>query len=411
MKTILTTIFSVFLFTSAAAVVQAQVLINEVLPNPTTSGDTSEWVELFNYSQQSVDVGGWFLDSAQFPDGTIIAPQGFLIVTKSAAAFSAEFGTITPLQLNISLSNSGDTVVLTQNSTTIDSFTYTASTEAESWQRAGAECADLAVGSPHTLAAPNDNYDPECFDLTSIPPSPPPITTFPELQITEVMPNPEGSDSGQEWIEIFNPTAQTISLTGVEVHDSQGKLLTFTAQDVINPGQYAVVSLSGLPLLNCAQGSGCSESVILKLGSFVIDQMTYQVAKSGQSWSWDPVRGAWADDMQVTPGLANAPRPVVTPPPAKGSSDEVEVVTDPDPQGIPTGNNSVVIPPPPPPNPHKLPDLRIHYLPKDELPTMQIWSLFIPAREMSLIVASMLTIALLYRHGWIEQYVSWWLRH
>ncbi len=70
----------------------AQVVINEFSASNLEEftdefGRTEDWVELFNTSNASVDISGWYLSDKelnptkfQFPQGTIIAPNGYLLI-------------------------------------------------------------------------------------------------------------------------------------------------------------------------------------------------------------------------------------------------------------------------------------------------------------------------------------------
>jgi hypothetical protein len=64
----------------------AAVVINELLANP--AGQGHDWIELYNTTDQAIDIGGWFLsDEADQPTkyeigkGTVIAPHGYQVFT------------------------------------------------------------------------------------------------------------------------------------------------------------------------------------------------------------------------------------------------------------------------------------------------------------------------------------------
>ena len=87
-----------------------KITINEFLPNPIgkDAGDEEnpgEWIEIYNDSNQIVDISGWQLDDEDggskpfiFPENTLIAPKGFLVFPRQ----------VTSLALN----NDGDEVRL-----------------------------------------------------------------------------------------------------------------------------------------------------------------------------------------------------------------------------------------------------------------------------------------------------------
>ncbi len=62
-----------------------------------------EWIELYNRSNELVDLSGWSLDEAiryEFPNGSQLAPNGYLVIANDADGF------------NGSLSNSGENILL-----------------------------------------------------------------------------------------------------------------------------------------------------------------------------------------------------------------------------------------------------------------------------------------------------------
>ena len=61
----------------------------------------------------------------------------------------------------------------------------------------------------------------------------------PSLLITEVLYDTPGTDSIEEWVEIYNPTGSTIDLTGWTLNDNSG---TFTLSGSITAGAYITVA-------------------------------------------------------------------------------------------------------------------------------------------------------------------------
>ena len=63
------------------------------------------------------------------------------------------------------------------------------------------------------------------------------------FQITEIMFNPDGSDSGREWIEIYNNNSQEINLSGMVFYESETnhKIESINAKYILYPKQYAII--------------------------------------------------------------------------------------------------------------------------------------------------------------------------
>lgn len=110
--------------------VTPNVVINEFIADNETAvadqnGEYDDWIELFNNTQNPVDLNGWFLsDNAanpakwEFPD-TLIQPGGYLIV------WADEDGQQEGLHANFKLSADGEVILLSQPDLTLmDEFSF-----------------------------------------------------------------------------------------------------------------------------------------------------------------------------------------------------------------------------------------------------------------------------------------------
>jgi len=68
---------------------QAQITINEFLPNPSGKDEEEEWIEIYNGADSISDISGWQLDDAAsgskafvFPKNTFIAPKNYLVLSR-----------------------------------------------------------------------------------------------------------------------------------------------------------------------------------------------------------------------------------------------------------------------------------------------------------------------------------------
>ncbi|MEM7394358.1 MAG: lamin tail domain-containing protein, partial [Verrucomicrobiota bacterium] len=88
------------------------VRFNEVMYHPDTG--QSEWVELFNGLSYEMDLSNWEIDGGinyTFPEGTLIPPDGYLLVARTPSAFTNALGPFSE-----QLSNGGETIRLKNNS-------------------------------------------------------------------------------------------------------------------------------------------------------------------------------------------------------------------------------------------------------------------------------------------------------
>jgi len=94
------------------------IVINEINYNGPNSPDAGDWVELHNATANAIDISDWeFYDGGnQFiiPQGTLIQPDGFLILTENDTLFTAIFPHVTDYigNLDFGFSNGGERISL-----------------------------------------------------------------------------------------------------------------------------------------------------------------------------------------------------------------------------------------------------------------------------------------------------------
>jgi hypothetical protein len=120
-------LFSLFPFSLKAD--SPKILINEILPSPTGSDLTDEWIEIFNPNNFEVNISGWKIQDTIgktktyiFPKGTKILAKGFLVLKRS--------------QSKITLNNDGDGLKLIDpEGKTIDEISYQKAKKGKSFNR------------------------------------------------------------------------------------------------------------------------------------------------------------------------------------------------------------------------------------------------------------------------------------
>ena len=120
----------------------ASVVINELMPvNSTTVTDNygqfDDWIELYNLTNASVNLSGYYLSDNkkkpskwQFPQGTSIDGKGYLIIWCDGD--TTQFG----LHTNFKLSSSGEDAVLsTSDLTVLDKISFPAQSQELTYSR------------------------------------------------------------------------------------------------------------------------------------------------------------------------------------------------------------------------------------------------------------------------------------
>lgn len=124
-KTLLNTFLFCVFFSISHQIVTAQtisyrdIVINEIMadPSPVVGLPEKEFVEIYNRSNQTIDLTGWTIKDASTTKGTLpassIEPGAYAIICKSAdASFFSPFGQVIIASTLPSLNNDADSIIL-----------------------------------------------------------------------------------------------------------------------------------------------------------------------------------------------------------------------------------------------------------------------------------------------------------
>ncbi|MFH0776021.1 MAG: lamin tail domain-containing protein, partial [Patescibacteria group bacterium] len=118
------------------------------------------------------------------------------------------------------------------------------------------------------------------------------------LLINEFVPDPVGLDATQEWIELFNPTADLINLQNFELNGS-------SISGLIEPNQYLVFQAKDWVGWN-ALGSSSGSVVLKDQNGQTLDSKNYTSAVESKSFGRDSTNlNAWQEFWHPTLGSAN----------------------------------------------------------------------------------------------------------
>ncbi|MCW1888292.1 MAG: lamin tail domain-containing protein [Candidatus Moranbacteria bacterium] len=263
----------------ATADTSTQIRINELLPNPKGSEISGEYIELFNFSDQIINLKNWSLaDSSRkkftFTKDMPILANNYLVLPRTLFVFSLNnfgtetielidpFGTIVSAvtyvstKENLSYSFKKDSWFLTKHQTPGEANKFSKkpkihiaskksgyqkiplafkATLKNSSQKKLSYHWDFGDGHTSTLASPLHSYqktgrytvtvkikssdgNPEKSFTVNIKKYP-----KPSISITSLLPNPKDKDSGQEWIAIQNTSSKKINLHNWRIATGQDK--------------------------------------------------------------------------------------------------------------------------------------------------------------------------------------------
>jgi len=110
-----------------------EIVINEINYNSADDFDSGDWVELYNRSNESVDLSGWYFSDSDdehkyfIPDGTVLESNNYLVMVDDDSSFTARFPNVENYigEIGFGLSGSGEFMKLVDNEEQIvDSLTY-----------------------------------------------------------------------------------------------------------------------------------------------------------------------------------------------------------------------------------------------------------------------------------------------
>jgi hypothetical protein len=302
-----------------------EVRINEFMANPSGSDDGSEWIELYNSDSVALDLSGWTLEygtqsfssSVDLPEGLIIEAGGFLLlgdedVSDSDGVISVSLG---------NASSSADGLRLVDcESLVVDTVIYGEPADGEeTWEDDTGEATSFAPAPADGASTGRieDGWDTdqcgEDFEVMDVATPGRSNTEIPDcdgasaIKINEFLANPDGDDSGFEWVELTNTGSSTISLSGWQLQwgtSSWNKSMDFESGDLLAAGEFLLIGednveqadiLASLGLGNGTDGDGLR---LLHCGGGAADTVIYG-GSNGDGWTDD----SGAEATSIAPAL------------------------------------------------------------------------------------------------------------
>ena len=226
----------------------SNLVLTEIMYNPPSfagiAGDEFEYLELKNVGTNTLDLTGLAFTtgiSFNFPNGTLLAPGQHFLLVRNAAAFALKYPGLTPDGVYTGkLDNNGETLKITHNTlgTTALSCTYN---DQSPWPVAP-DNFDFSLVLKDPDSRPDLNVGSN-WRASTLPGGSPgtddPASTIPPILINEVLSH---SETTNDFIELFNPTANSVNVGGWFLSDNPGVPTKYRIPDgtLIAPMAYAV---------------------------------------------------------------------------------------------------------------------------------------------------------------------------
>ena len=308
------------------------IVINEFVSDP--SDGEVEWIELYNNRDQIINLTGWNIEEGS---GAKTQLEGNIGASGENRFFIIK-------QPKGNLNNKGDIIILKDNTgKLIDQVVYGI------WDDGNIDNNAPVTDDPYSIARKFDGYNTynnnNDFDITTTPTKAgsnviTKIVNEDESNqdnkiydysdcviISEILPNPKGSDSENEFIELYNNCEQDVDLIKWKLEDESGKKYEFKINNKIKASEYLAVyrKESKIALNN----NGDSIKLYQPLKEEALQIVKYQKAIEG--WSYvdtqilvpgkDPgavnkiaTNESWVWSEIVTPGKINIIKTINHPP-------------------------------------------------------------------------------------------------
>lgn len=289
------------------------VILNEIMISNRSYLDpsmlSSDWIELFNTSDKTVDLSGMRLtdrDDAEgyrFPQSSVIQPDSFLLIYCDGA-------TSDPLYAPFSLSSDGgETVMLISGNAVLDQVTTRAMQTDLSLARDASgewfESTQPTPGFKNTTAGFNQY-------LESLPGS------ETAIQITEIMASNsscirDADGDFPDWIELTNTGTAPVSLAGYFLSDEEDQPGKWAMPDqTLQAGERIVLFASGKDRktgteLHTNFSLNRHAGTILLSTSLgqMVSSLRYSELSDNESFALDETTGEWRTTPYATPGFSN----------------------------------------------------------------------------------------------------------
>lgn len=274
-------------------------LINEFIADP-ADGEV-EWIEFYNPGSATISLNNWKVEDGSETATTLsgsVDPLGFYVLEKPKGI----------------LNNSGDAIILKDPAgLVIDQISY------GNWDDGDTGDNAPAADDPNSVARKTDgqNSRSDFNDFSITTPTRGSSNAGGSQQnsngaysrdiiVNEVLPNPKGSDTQGEFIELKNIGAADIDLTGWKIGDASSKRYTIKSGDppsiILKPKEFFVLyrSVTGIALNN----SGAESAKIFSPDGALVHQIEYSgSAPEDQSFAKDDAEYFWTSTP--TPGKEN----------------------------------------------------------------------------------------------------------
>ncbi len=193
------------------------IIFTEINYHSDSSRDSGDWVELYNNSNESIDLYGWQLKDANainvytLPWGTTLAPGAYLVVGNNENAFEQQYPAVNNFvgDFSFGFNNKTDSIRLFNSGGSLETLVHYF--DSIPWPKA-------ADGIGRTLEIIDPNSDPNTPDNWFVgcmggSPGYAYSTCEPDIVFSEINFNPDSLNNNGDWVELWNVSEASIDLS------------------------------------------------------------------------------------------------------------------------------------------------------------------------------------------------------
>jgi PKD repeat protein len=247
--------------------------IIDFMANPEGSDSGNEWIELKNTSDVSGYAVGWTLDDSEGQSSGYKMDELFFEAGEIRKIYNSES--------KVNLNNSDDMVRILYKDEVVEKKMYDTAVSGVSF----ISSLNLdGLNQDDENVEDEKNYD----GVISYQ-----YGGYDKIRLNEIMPNPEGKDSGNEWLEIYNYGKEDVDLGGWYVMVNSKKI---ELDDLIMAGEFRVEYIGGL------SNSG---AVISLYSPDDVEVSQFEYGKSVDGYSYANLEDEWGWVEEATEGSEN----------------------------------------------------------------------------------------------------------
>jgi hypothetical protein len=279
----------------------SQVIINEVMYSPEGADAKHEWLEIFNSGVESINLSDWILFEANtkhaltlYQGDFDLLPGGYAIIADDASTFKNDHpeydGTV--IDSVFSLSNSGELFSIKNNFVeTISEISYT--------NALGADGNGFSIERDE-LGSLRESYVSGGTPGEKNSEKPKPKVYSNRVTINELLPAP--SSGNEEFVELYNPTAEAIDISGYLLKDASktGKYV-FPDGAEIKSLDYLVIYKKDFKF--ALNNSGVESVTLFDPDEKTVSAVSYSGSKTNVSYNFNG--NVWHWSHFLTPSKEN----------------------------------------------------------------------------------------------------------